>query len=254
MTSWVRPRFSPSERRAELAFVAVLSDARIDDALEAARAGDPEAFERLHVELRLRANDGGRYEEALGGRVAQYLAARSDDERHEVERARAYAVVEARHADAPDADALRAALAILRALAADDDLVLAIDRSTARLQSPDELLALDPARPFDPAEHLVVVREAEERKPGAGRLVRSRGLGKFARPDVAARAVRPDDDLADLVRALAEELALGRVIAPQERIGSRVLTPRTDDGLADAPADQAPLYELRDPPRLSLVR
>jgi hypothetical protein len=253
---WPRPQFgAPSVRRTELAFVALLSDARIDDALEAARVADEGAFARLHVELRLRANDGGWLDEALGGRVAQYLAARSSSERYDVERCRAYAVVEARLPDEPHADVLRAALATLQALAADDDLVLAVDRATARIHAPDELIALDPRRPFDPAEHLVIVREAEERRPGTGRWVRSRGLSKLARPDVGARAAdRPDDALAELVRGVAEELAAGRVLSPGERVEGRTVIARSDDGLADAPPDEAPLYELRAAPRLALVR
>jgi hypothetical protein len=234
--------------------VALLSDARIDDALEAARASDEDAWSRLHVEPRLRANDGGWLDEALGGRVAQYLAARSSSERYDVERCRAYVVVEARLPDAPHADVLRAALSTLQALADDDDLVLAIDRATARIHAPDELRALDGGRPFDPAEHLVIVREAEERRPGAGRWVRSRGLTKLARPDVGARAERPDDALAELVRGVAEELALGRVLRPGERVEGRTVIARSDDGLAEAPPDEAPLYELRAAPRLALVR
>jgi len=255
--SWIRPRWVSSGRRAEIAFLAVLSDARIDDALAQARAADEDAFDALHVEPRLRSHDQGRFEEAIGGRVALYLAERSDEERREVERCRAYAVVEARLDDAPHADVLRAALETLRALAIDDDLVLAIDRTTGRIHGPDELRALDPARPFDPGEHIVVVREAEPRRPGVGRLVRSRGLGKLARPDVGAHDAGHDDALAERVRSVAEELALGRTLTVGERLAlprPAIVTARADDGLADAPPDAAPLYELREVPRLTLVR
>ena len=68
LPGWIRERFTtPSERRARVAFVALLDDPRIDDALDRAREqiGDERLFDRLTVDLLVRANDGGRLDEAL---------------------------------------------------------------------------------------------------------------------------------------------------------------------------------------------
>jgi hypothetical protein len=255
LPGWIRERFSkPSGRPAYFGFVALLDDPRIDDALERARdeVGDPRLYDRLTVDLVVRANDGGRLDEALSGRGAFGLEARDEHERHEIARCPKYVVIEARLADSRSLALLEAALATLRALATEGNLLFAVDQVTARWWTPAELAALPPDRPFDLDEHAQVVVEAVERAPGVGHLVRSRGLGKLARPDVGARAPRRDASLlAEIVRDLARLLAHGEQPAPGDllrvpNLPPLTLVPRTDDCLHDAPAASAPLYELRD--------
>jgi hypothetical protein len=253
VSPWTRPGFSPTARRARVRFWALLDGARIDDALERARTeSDARAWDALDVTVRPRASDGGRLDSALEGRPRMTLEARSDHERHAAERALRYAEVSAEHADAPTHEVLRAALGLQRALAEEGDLVLALDGATARWWSPDELVALAPDRPFVLDEHVQVVVEAVERRPGVGHLVRSRGLAKMARPDVGARVPRRDAErVSELVRDVARLLADGAVLVGGDRLRVPDLPPitflsRTEDALADAPSADAPLYELRD--------
>ena len=161
-------------------------------------------------------------------------------------------VVDAEHADEPSLAVLEAALATVQALATEGNLLFAIDQLTARWWTPDALSALPPDRPFDLDEHAQIVAEAAERAPGVGHVTRSRGLGKFARPDVGARAPRKDAPLlAEIVRDTARLLAHGERLLPGDllrvpNLPPLTLVPRTDDCLHDAPASSAPLYELRD--------
>jgi hypothetical protein len=254
VTPWTRTAHRPTRRRARLSFVALLDGARIDAALDRARdeLGDARAWDALDVQVRARATDGGRLDAALDGRPRMTLASRPEHERSDVDRAQRYATIEADLADPPILTVLCGALAILRALADEGDLVLACDLATARWWAPDELAALAPDRPFELDEHVQVVVEAVERRPGVGHLVRSRGLGKFARPDVGGRGPRRDAErLSEVLRDVARVLADGAALEPGARVELRALgpctfVPRPDDALGDAPADEAPLYELRD--------
>ena len=200
----------------------------------------------------VRGNDGGRFDEALAGRAAMYLEGRDPHEQHEVARCQKYALIEADTPDPADLRVLGAAVATVRALAREGNLLLALDRVTARWWSPAELHALAVDRPFDVDEHAQVVVEAIERTPGAGHLVRSRGLEKFARPDVGGRAPRREtSSISELVRDVARLLAEGHEVHPGDRLRvpdlpPLTLVPRTEDCLQDAPAASAPLYELRD--------
>jgi hypothetical protein len=254
MVAWQRPRHVASARSACLEIFALLpGNARIDDALERATEEVGEAaMSLLEIDLCARATDGGRLAEALAGRAAHSLAARDEHDRREVDRAARYVLIAATIPDPGELAHLRAATAMLRALALEDDLLLGLDAATARWWSPEELRALSPARPFSLDEHTQMVVEAVERRPGAGHLVRSRGLPKLARPDVAARVPRASAErVSDLLRDLAALLADGEPVHPGDRLNAPslpplTLIPRSDDCLHDAPAETAPLYELRD--------
>ena len=251
---WLRPRHRPEARTARLEFIALLAAPRIDAAIERARAelDDDGAWEPLEVEVRARATDGGWLEAALGGRAAHGLSLRDPQERHEAESCRRYALLAATLPDSPSLGTLEAATSLLRALALEGDLLLALDGATARWWSPGELAALEGDRPFDLDEHIRIVVEAVERRPGVGHLVRSRGLVKFARPDIAARAPRREAErVSEIVRDVARLLAEGELLLPGDRLAIAMappvtLIPRSDDCLADATGADAPLYELRD--------
>jgi hypothetical protein len=258
MKPWIRPALpadrSISRRTARIELVALLTGPRVDGAIERAREEVPDeaAWEPLEVTVRSRTTDGGWLDGQLAGRAGLGLGARDEHDRREVDRCRRYATVEATLPDPATLDALQAALVLLVALAQEGDLLLAVDGATGRWWSPGELMALDPERPFDLDEHVRVVVEAVERAPGVGHLARSRGLAKFARPDVAARGPRKDAErLGDLLRDLARLLAAGEVLCPGDRVRAPdlpplTLVPRSDDALVAAPPDEAPLYELVD--------
>jgi hypothetical protein len=227
-------------RAARLRFLALLDGPDIAEAEARARAAfpDEDAWQALEVTERARAIDGGRFDEAVGGRAAHALDRRSPHERWLVERCQRYATIEARLPDEATASVLQAAEALLHALAVEGDLVLALDLSTAEWRDPDEVRARPAARPFVPDEHFVIVVEAVERGPGVGHLVRSRGLDKFARPDVGAHAPKAEaEPLAERLRAWARRLVEGE--APPH--GGR---PLGDDGIAPAAPDEAALWKL----------
>lgn len=254
MPPWLRPRFRPSERRARLGFFGFLKGPRIEDALARARdqVPDPAAWDALEIAVRSRGVDQGRLAEALAGRAGWQLELRAHHERHEAERCSRYVAIETVLPDPPTLSVLQAALAVLCALAVEQDLVLALDGSIGRWWSPAELAALDSERPFDLDEHVGVFVESVERKPGVGHLTRTRGLGKFARPDVCGRAPRRQAEwLSELLRDLARLLAEGEVVLPGDRLHVAsvppvTLIPRSENCLEDAPPAEAPLYELRD--------
>jgi len=248
----MRPRF-PVElrlpaRRRRFEFIALLTTPHIDDAIEDAggHAGE------LEIEVRARAADAGRLATLLAGRAGHGLAALPDDAQHAIAAAGRYASITADLPDGADLSALRRATAIARALAEADDLVAWLDVATARWWLPAELSALAPERPFDLDEHVQVVVESVERRPGHGHVVRSRGLPKLARPDVCARAPRREAELvSEVVRDVARLLAEGAEAVPGERLAVRglppvALMPRSDGALDQAPAASAPLVEICD--------
>ena len=264
---WQRPRFTPpgGPRPARLGFIALLETPKIDAALDAAREAfsatdaatdsDPDAsaaWDALEIDIRARAADGGRLGDILAGRAGMTLAQLSEAAQHDIARATRYVTISATHPDPAALHVLQAALACARALADEGDLTAWLDVSTARWWLPDELGALDPQRRFELDEHIQIVVEAAERRPGHGHVVRSRGLDKLARPDVAARAPRRDAPLlSEVVRDLARLLAEGVLIEPGDKLTVRDLPPLTvvavgPDTLAPAPAASAPVFELRD--------
>jgi hypothetical protein len=251
----VRPRHRPAPRAARIGFLALLSGGgRIDGALERARLEMhvDAAWERLDIDVRARASDQHALDNALAGRAHLALAGRDPHEQREVERCQRYVTITAELPDSAELLVLQAALALLRALAAEQELLLALDRSSARWWAPAELLALAAGRALDLDEHVQLVVEAVERRPGVGHLVRSRGLEKLARPDVGGRVPRRDAErIAELLRDLARLLLEGEILEPGDRLLTPelpplTLVPRTDDCLSPASPDEAPLYELRD--------
>ncbi|MSP63297.1 MAG: hypothetical protein EXR72_23730 [Myxococcales bacterium] len=252
---WERSRWgTPMRRPARIELYALLLGPRIDGALERARTLVPDdaAWDALEIDVRARATDVGRLDEALSGRAALALESCDEHTRREVATCARYATIAATLPDPSSLEVLQAAHALLSALAREDDLLLAVDRSTARLWTPPELSALRDGRGFDLDEHVRVVVEAVERRPGAGHIVRSRGLVKFARPDVAARVPRRDSErVSEIVRDVARLLADGELLSPGDRVSlegapSLTLIPRRDDCQDDDAPDTAPLFELRD--------
>ncbi len=254
VSPWPRATYEASRRRARVELIALLDGARIDDALARAEAEAGErAWAALDLHERATTTDGGRFERALDGRPRMTLESRPEHERAEVARCQRYLVIAADLPDPPTHEVLQAALALAVALAAEGDLALLLDCATARWWAPAELLALAPDRDFALDEHVQVVVESVERRPGVGHLVRSRGLEKFARPDVGARGPRRDAErLSEVLRDVARLLADGAPLLPYTRVQlapslpPAVFVPRTGDALEAAPPDSAPLYELRD--------
>jgi hypothetical protein len=254
MLRLTRSRHQRQPRRAELRFVAILAEPDVEEALADARAriADDDLTTALTIDLRSRGTDQGRLEQVLLGRARFSVEALSAGERAELERATRYLSLEASFPDPPTHALLEASMVTLRALAEAGCLLTAVDESTARLWAPAALLALPADRLCALDEHVRVGVEVTERRVGAGHLLRTYGLAKFARPEVGARGARADvERLSELVHGLSDLLYDGEPIEPGDRLSLPGLTPltpvpRTADCLSDAPADSAPLYELRD--------
>ena len=225
--------------------------------MERARSFQP--LDELEVTVRMRATDGGRFDEAVSGRAGLALSAMEPWAQHEIARCQRYATIEV---NAPDSSAralVQAAEALLHALAEAGELSWALDASTAAWRTPAQILKRPTDRPFDADDHFLVVVEAIERAPGVGHLVRTRGLGKFGRPDVAMHAPRAEAErVAAWVRAVARQGAMGEPFLPGRRLSlpslpPLALWPKSEDGLSPAPPDEAPIYELKEG-GLALVR
>ena len=74
-----------------------------------------------------------------------------------------------------------------------------------------ELLALAPDRPFSFDEHVTMMFETE---PGAdGHLCHTRGMAKFARPELFMRGLRPAQaqEASDVLQSMAQGMAEGKL-------------------------------------------
>jgi hypothetical protein len=247
-------------RPARLLHFALLDSADVEEPLERAHAlGDAAALAELEVTVRMRATDGGRFDEVMSGRAGLAISAMEPWARHAITRCQRYATLSAAAPDSSARALVQAAETVLFALAEAGELSFTLDASTAAWRTPDQILARPSTRPFVADDHFIVVVESIERAPGAGHLVRTRGLGKFGRPDVAMRAARGEAErAADWVRQVARRGAMGEPFLPGRRLSlpslpPLALWPRTDDGLSPAPPDEAPIYELKEG-GLSLVR
>jgi hypothetical protein len=225
-------------RLARFEHVAVLDSGDVEEARD----------DELVVGVRQRANDGGRFDEILSGRAGLSLEGLPVWARHEIARCQRYASVSVEVPRERAQAMIQAAERLLLEWAQAGELTWTVDGVTGGWRAAEAIL---PRPTFAADDHFVVVVEAVERAPGAGHLVRSRGLTKFALPDVAMRAPRAEaPGVAEWVREVARRGAEGEPFQPGRRILVRgrgfALWPRSEDGLSAAPPDEAPLYELRE--------
>jgi hypothetical protein len=116
---------------------------------------------------------------------------------------------------------LQGGMALCRAFAR-SGAVAVLDVVALRWWSPEALLALPPARPFDITEHISITFETTPVHPEVGHLCHTRGMAKFARPDLAIHVPGPNDaaDAGQLLNSIASALALG--LAPKNGETTRV--------------------------------
>jgi hypothetical protein len=232
-------------RLARLHYLAILDTDEIDEARE----------DELEVTMRMRATDGGRFDELVSGRALLSVQEMPSWAEHEIGRCQRYATIEAAVDPARASPLLRAAETLFCGWAAERDLTWLLDVQTATWRAADAVVP----RAFSVEDHFLVAVEAIERAPFVGHLVRTRGLAKFGRPDIGMRGPRSESEkLAEWVRAVGKRGAEGDPFAVGRRLSipglpPLALYPRTEDCLSPAPPDDAPLYELREG-GLSVVR
>lgn len=131
--------------------------------------------------------------------------------------------------------------------------VAVLDVVALRWWSPEALSALPAERPFDIREHVTLTFETEARHPEVGHLCHSRGMAKFARPDLALHLAGPQHaaTAGQLLNTLATALALG--LAPTSGDTTRVggvtvrFEARPDDSGEGSPLFFNRSFELVDP-------
>lgn len=131
--------------------------------------------------------------------------------------------------------------------------VAVLDVVALRWWSPEALAALPPDRPFDIREHVTLTFETEARHPEVGHLCHSRGMAKFARPDLAMHLAGPQHaaTAGQLLNTLATALALGA--APVDGDTTRAagvvvrFEARPDDAGEASPLFFNRSFELTDP-------
>lgn len=131
----------------------------------------------------------------------------------DVERMRACThgmVIKREYPDPIDLTPIQINVAVCKALA-DQGAVAVLDVIGDRWWSPAALRELAPDRPFDIEEHITVTGETTERERGAGHLCHTRGLRKFARPEIFIRGLQPGDfnGVTHLLNDLGDRLVQG---------------------------------------------
>jgi len=120
--------------------------------------------------------------------------------------------------DPPDLAYLQGAWGLARWLV-DCGAELVFDAHAARFRTREEVQAFAPARPLDVSEEVTVIFETDARSKSGLRFMHTRGMIKFARPDILLRA----DDLSNVadgqvISDMARSLAAGRVLRDGQRV------------------------------------
>jgi hypothetical protein len=119
--------------------------------------------------------------------------------------------------DPPDLGHLQAAWAATRWLV-ERGCFAVLDAHAGRWRDGPALSALAPDRPFDLGDEITIVFETDE-TPGFGHAMHTRGMAKFARPDLMAAADPGNADrLAQVIHQLASALADGDTVAPGQGV------------------------------------
>ena len=125
--------------------------------------------------------------------------------------------VAARVADPPDHGHIQAAWAAARWLVARGSFAV-LDTHAGRWHGGDQVAGLDAERPFDVGTEVTIVFETD-RTPGFGHVMHTRGMAKFARPDLMT-ATEPGtaDQAAQVIFHLSRSLADGDTVSPGQNV------------------------------------
>jgi hypothetical protein len=235
--TWQRPNWqAPSGRRTRQHYVAFFSTEAPDFEVQADEDGLPDGDPLAGFELE--AYDAAAWIAGWwAGPLERFLTV------PEVREARAAMGAWAGPLDGKTLAGLQGGMALCRAWARSGAIAV-LDVVALRWWRAEELLALKPDRPFDVTEHVAITLEDG--------FCHTRGLAKFARPDVGARGA----DKAPVVQALAAAMAQG--LDPRDgetmRLAHTVwkLTAQPDDSGQPAPRFFNSWLELEAGPRALL--
>lgn len=210
---WPRPRYRPSGRRAEVYLFAFADEPlSLEAELDPEEHGAPstEALEAVRTALRTRAADPDWFD---GLRA---IAAPDRPSTAAVESSSVVYRIDSTAEDPRDLRHLQSAWAVARWLCA-AGCTAVLDGGPIEWHAGADLLSLSPDRPFDLWREIRIVFEIEPSR-GVGHVLHTRGMLKFARPDLLTIVPEFDRDRAvNLIRALAQAQALGHTL-PLARI------------------------------------
>lgn len=199
---WTRPLYQPSGQRSFLFWVVWLDKPEAELFIDAKRHGFPPG-DSAGLDLDV-VEDAEWLGSFLQGPIAN-MAGFSLEPLGKCPRA---LLLRGHFPDSAELRALQTGMAFLKAYF-DLGALAAIDLVATRWWQPQEILDLAPDRPFDPHEHISVVSER-----GEEHFCNTRGMAKFARPELFVRKVPADriQEAADTLWGLAKEMAQGKLL------------------------------------------
>jgi hypothetical protein len=199
---WTRLHYQPSAQRSFLFWVVWLDRPATELFIDPGRHGFPPG-PSVGLDLDL-IEDA----EWLGSFLQGPIANMADFSLEPLAGCRQAVLIRGHFPDAADLRPLQTGMAFLKAYA-DLGAPAAIDLVATRWWQASQILALPPGRPFDPHEHISVVSERSQEH-----FCNTRGMAKFARPELFVRKVPPDriQEVADSLWALAKEMAQGKLL------------------------------------------
>lgn len=249
---WPRPnRRAAAAARARQHYIAFFAEAAADVAISAEEdglpAGDPlEAF-------KVEAYDAPAWVAGWSaGPLGAFLDDTPDLDAAAVRGCRAAMAAWANVPDPLTLAGLQGGMALCRAFAR-AGAVAVLDVVSLRWWGAEALLTLAPDRAFDIREHVTLTFETEAAHPEVGHLCHSRGLAKFARPDLAIHLAGPEHaaEAGRMLNTIATAFALGFDPADgdtTQAAGARVrFEARPDDSGQPAPLFFNRWFELTDP-------
>jgi hypothetical protein len=216
---WTRPNHRATQADAAVLLV-TFSEAPLADGVpfSKGRFGVPTeaAASSLDVRTYTRDDDPEWFDGWRTGAIASIAASQLTDGGR-LQSARYCHSVTTRVTDPPDHGHVQVAWAAARWLV-ERGCFAVLDAHAGRWHDGARVAALAPDRPFDLGAEVTMVFETD-RTPGFGHAIHTRGMAKFARPDVMA-AAEPDtaDMLAQVVHHLAQALADGETLAPGQAV------------------------------------
>lgn len=210
---WGRSLHRAARRTAELMWVVWMPERKVDLRIDASRDGIPASASSLVSDFDLRFVDDRKW---LGvwitgpiGTQLSFCQPPLDPEA--MLRSPGAMVLRDSREDPADLAALQAGVGTCRALARVGALAI-LDVYAITWWHPSRIGALPAERPFDVREHVAVVFETDVVPGAKGHLCHTRGMKKFARPDIVMQGLSPAhaNEAGAFLNEVANRMAQGK--------------------------------------------
>jgi hypothetical protein len=214
---WARPAYQPTGRPASIALVAFADEHEAEPSL-VLRGAVPPGVPLDALDLRNHARDDGpEWFDGFRTGALRNIAATHLGDLRRLDAARSCATIRITVEDPPDLTHLQLAWAVAAGIAAAGAFAV-LDVHAVRWHPGAEVAALAPGRPFDVRHEINTLAETTP-TPGFGHPVHTRGMHRFARPDlVAGVPAERIEETGALINHLAARLAEGHVLEPGQVI------------------------------------